>query len=50
MNNKNRKINLNSIAYNLIRLYNIKREIKNITEDLEDFYESTSIKTNLNSM
>ena len=41
------KINLNPLTYNLIRLYNIKQEIKNTTEDLEDFCESTSIKNQL---
>ena len=41
------KINLDALAYNLIRLYNIKQEIKNTTEDLEDFCESTSIKNQL---
>ena len=41
------KINLDSLAYNLIRLYNIKQEIKNTTEDLEDFCENTSIKNQL---
>ena len=41
------RINLNALAYNLIRLYNIKQEIKNTTEDLEDFCESTSIKNQL---
>ena len=41
------KINLDSLAYNLIRLYNIKQEIKNTTEDLQDYCESTSIKNQL---
>lgn len=41
------KINLNAPAYILIRLYNSKQEIKNITEDLEDLCESTSIKNQL---
>lgn len=41
------KINLDALAYNLIRLYNIKQEIENTTEDLEDFCESTSIKNQL---
>ena len=41
------RINLDVLAYNLIRLYNIKQEIKNTTEDLEDFCESTSIKNQL---
>ena len=40
-------INLDALAYNLIRLYNIKQEIENTTEDLEDFCESTSIKNQL---
>lgn len=31
------RINLNALAYNLIRLCNIKQEIENTTEDLEDF-------------
>ena len=38
------RINLDALAYNLLRLYNIKQEIKNAKEDLEDFCESTSIK------
>ena len=41
------KINLDALAYNLIRLYNIKQNIENTTEDLEDFCESTSIKNQL---
>ena len=41
------RINLDALAYNLIRLHNIKQEIKNTTEDLEDFCESTSIKNQL---
>ena len=41
------RINLDALAYNLIRLYNIKQEIENTTEDLEDFCESTSIKNQL---
>jgi transposase len=41
------RINLDALAYNLIRLYNIKQEIQNTTEDLEDFCESTSIKNQL---
>lgn len=41
------RINLDALAYNLIRLYNLKQEIKNTTEDLEDFCESTSIKNQL---
>ena len=41
------RINLDALAYNLIRLYNIKQEIKNTKEDLEDFCESTSIKNQL---
>ena len=41
------KINLDTLAYNLIRLYNIKQNIENTTEDLEDFCESTSIKNQL---
>lgn len=44
-NDKNRrKINLNTVTYNLIQLCNIKQEIENTTNDLEDFCESTSIK------
>ncbi len=31
------RINLDTLAYNLIRLYNIKQEIENTTKDLEDF-------------
>ena len=41
------RINLDALAYNLIRLHNIKQEIKNTTEDLEDFCESSSIKNQL---
>ena len=41
------RINLDALAYNLIRLYNIKQNIENTTEDLEDFCESTSIKNQL---
>ena len=41
------RINLDALAYNLVRLYNIKQEIKNTKEDLEDFCESTSIKNKL---
>ena len=41
------RINLDALAYNLIRLYNIKQKIENTTEDLEDFCESTSIKNQL---
>ena len=41
------RINLDALAYNLIRLYNIKQEIENTTEDLEDFCESTYIKNQL---
>ena len=41
------RINFDAIAYNLIRLYNLKQEIQNTTEDLEDFCESTSIKNQL---
>ena len=38
------KINLDTLACNSIRLYKIKQEIENTTEDLEDFCERTSIK------
>ena len=41
------KINLNALAYNIIRLHNLKQKIKNTAEDLEDFYESKSIKNQL---
>ena len=41
------RINLDALAYNLIQLYNMKQEIKNTTEDLEYFCESTSIKKQL---
>ena len=41
------RINLDALAYNLIRLYNIKQNVENTTEDLEDFCESTSIKNQL---
>jgi hypothetical protein len=48
-NDKNRKkINLDALAYNLIRLYNLKQEkLKIQLEDLKDFYERTSIKNQL---
>ena len=38
------RINLDALAYNLIRLYNIKQEIENTTED---FFENISIKNKL---
>ena len=41
------RINLDTLAYNLIRLYNIKQEIRNTIEYLEDSCESTSIKNKL---
>ena len=41
------RIYLDALAYNLIRLHNIKQEIENTTEDLGDFCESTSIKNQL---
>lgn len=41
------KINLNALAYNIIRLHNLKQKIKNTAGDLGDFYESTSIKNQL---
>ena len=41
------RINLDALTYNLIHLYNIKQEIKNTTENLEDSCESTSIKNQL---
>ena len=41
------RINLDALAYNLIRLHNIKQQKQNTTEDLEDFCESTSIKNQL---
>ena len=41
------RINLDALAYNLIQLYNIKQEIENTTEDLEDLFESISIKNKL---
>lgn len=45
MNNKTEKrINLDALTYNLIRLCNIKQEIGNTTEDLGDLCESTFIK------
>ena len=47
MNRNEQKLYLDALAYNLIRLYNIKQEIENTTEDLEDFCESTSIKNQL---
>ena len=31
------RINLDTLAYNLLRLYNIKQEIEKTTKDLEDF-------------
>ena len=43
-----KKINLDALAYNLIRLYNLKQEkLKIQLEDLKDFYERTSIKNQL---
>ena len=36
------RLYLDALAYNLIRLYNIKQEIKNSKEDLEDFCERES--------
>ena len=36
------RLYLDALAYNLIRLYNITEEIKNTTEDLEDFCERES--------
>ena len=44
------RINLDALVYNLIRLYNIKQEIENTTEDLEDFCESTSIKNQFKNL
>ena len=41
------KINLDALAYNLIQLHNIKQEIKNTTQNLEDFCESTFLKNQL---
>ena len=42
------RINLDALAYNLIRLYNLKQEkLKIQLEDLKDFYERTSIKNQL---
>ena len=38
------RINLDALAYNLIRLYNIKQEIENTTKD---FFENISIKNKL---
>ena len=34
------RLNLDAVAYNLKRLYNIKQEIKNNKEDIIDFCES----------
>ncbi len=41
------RINLDTLTYNLIELYNIKQEIENTTEDLEDLCKRTSIKNQL---
>ena len=41
------RINLDALAYNLIRLHNIKQQKQNTTEDLEDFCESTSNKNQI---
>lgn len=41
------KINSDTLSYNLIRLYNIKQEIKNSKKYLVDFCKSTSIKNQL---
>ena len=40
-------INLDALEYNLIWLYNIKQETENITWDLKDFRQITSIKNQL---
>lgn len=48
MTRTEKKINLDALAYNLIRLYNLKQEkLKIQLEDLKDFYERTSIKNQL---
>ena len=44
------RLNLDAPAYNLIRLYNITQEIKNIKEDLENFCERESVIHQLNPM
>ena len=36
------KLNLDALAYNLIRLHNITQEIKNSKEDIENFCERKS--------
>ena len=37
------RLNLDALAYNLIRLYNITHEIKNSKENLENFCERESV-------
>ena len=37
------RLNLDALAYNLIRLYNMTQEIKNSKEDLENFCERESV-------
>ena len=37
------RLNLDAVAYNLIRLYNITQEIENTKEDLENFCERESV-------
>ena len=37
------RLNLDALAYNLIRLYNITQEINNSKEDLENFCERESV-------
>ena len=41
------RINLDAVAYNLIRLYNLENEKENNKEDLIDFCESESVKNEL---
>ena len=41
------RINLDAVAYNLIRLYNLENEKDNSKEDLIDFCERESVKNEL---
>ena len=41
------RLYLDTLAYNLIRLYNTTQEIKNSTEDLENLCERKSVMNQL---
>ena len=36
------RLNIDAVVYDHIKLYNITQEIKNIKEDLENFYNKNS--------